>query len=481
MKLQRSSFHGLSLAVCALAMAVLPEPVQAHGSMSVPPSRVYHCAQGNIENPSDPACRTVVQQYGTQAFYNWNGVNQANANGNHQAVVPNGKLCSGNNPMFQGLDLPLNWTAHPIAPNSQGRFVFEFRASAPHATRDWIFYITRNGWDGSAPLRWSDLDEFCRLGNTPLSAGNVYRLNCPLPQRSGKHVIYNTWQRSDSPEAFYTCVDVQFTGGTNPTWTDRGVLHAQNPLQTGSTVTLRLFNANGGDAGRVDHQVAAGQGGVNDWPYHFALTVNATSPDARIGVLNAAGNVVPTTGASANRVYTRTAANLTHQIDIRPPNNGVLPPVPRITASATEVVGAGSVQLSAAQSTDPAGLPLTYSWAVISGQATLSAATGSNVQLQLAAPATTQTVVVRLRASNGQAQADATVSISHRPAGGGGDYDYVYPDGIGSYQSGQTIVLGSDGQRYRCRPFPNGGWCNVNAAAYAPGTGWAWQDAWTRL
>lgn len=481
MKTIRSIHASLALAALAIGPAATSGPVQAHGSMAVPPSRIYHCSQGNIENPSDPACRTLVQQHGTQALYNWNGVNQANAAGNHQAVVPSGKLCSGNNPMFQGLDLPLNWTAQPIAPNSQGRFEFEFRASAPHSTRDWIFYITREGWTGSAPLRWNDVDEFCRLGNVPLSPGNVYRLNCALPQRTGKHVIYNVWQRSDSPEAFYTCVDVQFTGGTNPIWVERGVLQAQNPLQAGSTVSLRLFNAGGGDAGRVDHVVAQGQGGINDWPYRFALAVNGSSPDARIGVIDAAGNVVPVTGASANRVYTRQALNLNYQIDIRPPDNGVLPPVPRITASATEVVGAGNVTLSAATSSDPAGLPLSYNWAVIAGTGTLSAATGAQVQLQLTAPATAQTVVVRLRADNGQANADTTVSISHRPSGGSGHYDYVYPDGIGSYQSGQTVVLGSDGQRYRCRPFPNGGWCNVNASAYAPGTGWAWQDAWTRL
>ena len=38
-------------------------------------------------------------------------------------------------------------------------------------------------------------------------------MNCPLPQgKTGKHVIYNVWQRSDSPEAFYACIDVSFSG-----------------------------------------------------------------------------------------------------------------------------------------------------------------------------------------------------------------------------------------------------------------------------
>lgn len=460
-------------------LALGSSTAQAHGSMSAPPSRVYHCAQGNIENPSDPACRAHVQQFGTQAFYNWNGVNQANAAGNHRAVVPDGKLCSGNNAMFQGLDAVRDWHAQPIAPDANGRFRFEFRAPAAHSTRDWIFYITRNGWDGSRALRWDDLEEFCRLGNVPLSPGNIYRMDCPLPQRSGRHVIYNVWQRSDSPEAFYTCVDVQFTGGVNNTWAELGSVVAQNALPEGSVVSLRLFNGAGSDAGRVDHTVAAGQGAAADWPFHFAQTVSARSADARVGVLQASGEVVPQRGASANRVYARRALNLSHQIDIRLPDSSVLPPLPRISASATQVVGAAMVQLSAANSSDPAGRPLSFEWRLIGGSGRLSSSTGVSTALELNNPAAAQTLQVQLRASNGVASAETTLAISHAPASGGG-YDHVYPQGIGSYQPGQTVVLGSDGLRYRCRPFPNGGWCNVAGTAYVPGTGWAWLDAWTR-
>ncbi|WP_395789018.1 lytic polysaccharide monooxygenase [Aquimonas sp.] len=483
MSANKPLIHPMALSLFALTvgLAVAPAQVAAHGSMSVPASRVYYCAQGNIENPADPACRAHVQQFGTQAFYNWNGVNQANAAGNHRAVVPDGKLCSGNNGMFQGLDAVRDWKAQPIAPDASGRFQFEFRAPAAHSTRDWIFYITRAGWDGSRALRWDDLEEFCRLGNVPLSPGNIYRMNCPLPQRAGRHVIYNVWQRSDSTEAFYTCVDVEFTGGVNTTWAELGALSAQNALPEGSTVSLRLFNAQGGDVGRVSHRVAAGQGAASEWPYHFALTVNQTSGDARIGVLEASGQIVPQRSATANRVFARRTLNLNHQIDIQLPDVGVLPPVSRISASTTAVVGAGVDELSAAQSSDPAGRPLSYSWSLLSGAGQLSSETGVSTRLTLANPSSAQTLQLRLRASNGTASADATVSIQHSPATGGGDYDHVYPQGLGTYQAGQTVVLGSDGQRYRCRPFPNGGWCNISGTAYAPGSGWAWQDAWTRL
>jgi len=45
--------------------------------------------------------------------------------------------------------------------------------------------------------------------------GEVYRMVCPLPVRSGRHVIYHVWQRDDSPEAFYACVDVLLVPATS--------------------------------------------------------------------------------------------------------------------------------------------------------------------------------------------------------------------------------------------------------------------------
>jgi len=65
---------------------------------------------------------------------------------------------------------------------------------------------------------------------------------------------------------------------------------------------------------------------------------------------------------------------------------------------------------------------------------------------------------------------------------GNGGYDYSYPEGLGEYESGVTVVLGRDGYRYECQPFPNGGWCNIDSALYyEPGLGLSWQDAWVRL
>jgi predicted carbohydrate-binding protein with CBM5 and CBM33 domain len=470
------------LAVLACAAVLLaPALAQAHGTMTTPPSRIYTCYQSGPETTTDPACVAFKNINGAAPFYNWMSINQAAANSNHPAVVPDGKLCSGNNPTFSGLDLARSdWQASTITPDANGNFQFVFRGTAPHATKDWIFYITREGYTPTQPLKWSDLFEFCRLGNVPVNNGN-YNLTCPLPQGGGKRVIYSVWQRSDSQEAFYTCIDVNMGGTPNPTWTDEGALVAQGALATGTVVRLRLFNAQGNDVETIAHTVAAGQGGASQWPYRFALAVNAQSARARIGVLGSGGTVTPQQSASANRVYTLTAQNLSHQVDIQLPG-GNQPPVAVATASSGTVSGAGSVTLSGAGSSDPDGNALSYQWSLVSGSgASLGSTSGVQTTLNLAAPAQGQTVVVRLSVSDGIATATADVSIAHQPASSG-SYDYVYPAGLGSYVAGQTVVLGSDGNRYRCRPAPEGGWCNINSAYhYAPGSGVAWTDAWTRL
>ncbi|WP_231758733.1 lytic polysaccharide monooxygenase [Microbulbifer elongatus] len=390
------------LAPLALALGALPAiDAHSHGTMEVPESRIYNCFLNNPESPSDPACAAAKAVGGTQPFYDWNEINQANAAGNHRALVPDGELCAGGRDKYAGMNLARSdWQATPITPKADGTFDFVFWGTAPHATDAWVFYITRNGYTGNEPLKWDDLFEFCRLGNVPVGADKRYTLNCPLPQLTGKHVIYTTWQRSDSPEAFYTCTDVILgDGGTPSQWADEGALQAYSDLAAGSVVTLRLFNANGNDLETIGYTLEQ-DASAADWALAFANAINSQSQYARIGVLDPVNDTVsPIASASENRVYTQADLNLSHEVDIQPADNGG----------------------------DP---------------------------------------------GNGDGGGDT----------GGDGYDYTYPDGIGNYVPGETVVLGSDNNRYHCRPFPQGQWCNINSAYhYAPGTGTNWEGAWIKL
>ncbi|WP_055492640.1 lytic polysaccharide monooxygenase [Streptomyces sp. TP-A0356] len=186
-------------------------PAVAHGSMGGPVSRVSQCSAEGPENPRSNACRAAVAAGGTQALYDWNGVRVGDANGQHRALIPDGKLCSANNDEFKGLDLPrADWPATSV---HSGAYTFRYRVTAPHRGT-FTVYLTRSGYDPSKPLAWADLDLAHPVATAadPVAQGGFYTFSGTFPQRSGRHLLYAIWQRSDSPEAFYSCSDVTFGG-----------------------------------------------------------------------------------------------------------------------------------------------------------------------------------------------------------------------------------------------------------------------------
>jgi predicted carbohydrate-binding protein with CBM5 and CBM33 domain len=227
------SLRRVAAAVAATAMVVgagvvvlvaSPTPASAHGAELFPGSRQYLCwvdglTQSGQINPSNPACQSVLQQAGINPFYNWFADLNSSAAGRTSDLIPTGQICSGANGgpfdfrpynQMRG-DWPLthltagatyefrhnNWAAHP------GRF---------------DVYLTRQGWNPSAPLAWSSLELIDTAADPPQSGGpgglNYYWWDTTLPgNRSGQHLLFIHWIRSDSPENFYSCSDIVFDGG----------------------------------------------------------------------------------------------------------------------------------------------------------------------------------------------------------------------------------------------------------------------------
>lgn len=196
-------------------LVLLPaSAAHAHGTMSNPPSRVYVCKNEGPESPKSDACKAAVAAGGTQAFYDWNEVSLLEAGGRHRELIPDGKLCSAGRDKYRGLDLQrADWPATSVQP---GDFTITYHATAPHANSDFEFYITREGWNPTMPLKWSDLVHIKTFTNQNPTTFTNWTIT--LPQRTGRHVLYSIWQRVvGSNEAFYTCSDIDFGGGTpNP-------------------------------------------------------------------------------------------------------------------------------------------------------------------------------------------------------------------------------------------------------------------------
>ncbi|MEU5769231.1 lytic polysaccharide monooxygenase [Streptomyces asoensis] len=197
--------------VPAALTALSAAPAAAHGSMGDPVSRVAQCYAEGPESPRSDACKAAVAAGGTQALYDWNGIRIGDANGRHQELIADGRLCSAGNEEFKGLDLArADWPATGVR---SGSYTFRYRVTAPHKGTFKV-YLTKAGYDAAQPLAWSDLDleHPVATATDPVAAGGFYTFSGTLPERSGRQLLYAVWQRSDSPEAFYSCSDVVFAG-----------------------------------------------------------------------------------------------------------------------------------------------------------------------------------------------------------------------------------------------------------------------------
>ena len=210
----RLALASLTASAALVTAFLVPTTVaSAHGTMSNPASRVYTCKNEGPENPKSDACKAAVAAGGTQAFYDWNEVSLLDAGGRHRQIIPDGKLCSAGRDKYRGLDLQrADWPAKRI---SAGSLTVTYHASAPHSNSNFEFYLTRDGWSPTQPLRWSDLVHLQTFNNQNPTTFTNWTLT--IPHRTGRHLIYSIWQRVvGSAEAFYTCSDVDFGGGTNP-------------------------------------------------------------------------------------------------------------------------------------------------------------------------------------------------------------------------------------------------------------------------
>lgn len=437
-------------------------PLAAHGALESPMSRIYGCY---LSNNAGPACRAAVDLGGAQAVYDWNGVNIGDVNGAHRARIPDGQLCGAGRDEHKGFNLSRSdWAATSVQPGLRD---FVYHGTAPHATRYFRFFITRDGYNPSISLTWENLENapFCEPTWT-LENGR-YRMKCTLPKKTGRHLIYTIWQRSDSPEAFYSCSDVDFGGGAPPPlpspWLEIGQIRAAEDLPAGATVTLRIFDSAGRDAGSPSVLLEPGQTARTEWPFVLAREVNAKSALVAAGVLGVDGIVTPVRSSAGNAIYTR-LQGYRAEVDISRP--AVPPPPPSGSHEFAYPAGMGRYSAGTVVLGPSGGLykcrpaPFTPWCNVGSPSGVLAYAPGTGFAWREA-----WTYV-------GPAAAPAPT-----PSGGGSSVP-AYPDGQSTYAAG-TVVRGTDGKLYRCRPYPNSGWCsNPSRLHYEPGVGTSWQDAW---
>jgi chitin-binding protein len=215
MKLRRTAAATALVTLPLLVAGPLTGSAAAHGTSQNPVSRVEQCSPqggGNPENPTTKICKEAVAMSGKAAFYDPNAVNIGEAGGRHKQLIPDGKLCSAGKPGYEALDIPsTDWKSTELP--SGGSYNFKFRATAQHKGT-FEYYVTKDGFDPSKALKWSDLEaKPFMTSKDPVASSGAYNMTGTLPKKSGRHIVYVIWQRSDSQEAFYSCSDVTFGGG----------------------------------------------------------------------------------------------------------------------------------------------------------------------------------------------------------------------------------------------------------------------------
>ncbi|MFI5997982.1 lytic polysaccharide monooxygenase [Streptomyces sp. NPDC051362] len=300
MSARRKAAAVVAVGIAPLALSALAAaPASAHGTMGDPVSRVSQCYAEGPESPKSAACKAAVAAGGTQALYDWNGIRIGDANGQHQALIPDGKLCSADSEEFKGLDLArADWPATGV---SSGAYTFRYRVTAQHKGTFKV-YITKSGYDPSKPLAWADLDLAHPVATVtdPTASNGFYSFSGNLPERSGKQLLYAVWQRSDSPEAFYSCSDVAFGGSGD----GNGAGGGTTPVPTASAPSDEQI-ADGSDKSTVEHHGHGdGDASTSAEPTASASAKAAGVAEDTETTTDAAANQPEAAGSSANLAET---------------------------------------------------------------------------------------------------------------------------------------------------------------------------------
>jgi chitin-binding protein len=195
-----------------LLTAVAAGPAQAHGAPTSPVSRAAACGPEGGQKAQSVACLAAKALSGVQVAQEWDNIRVPDVGGRDREVIPDGRLCSGGIARFRGLDLPRSdWPTTRLTAGA--RFTFKYRGTIPHRG-SFRLYVTKNGYDPSRRLRWSDLQSRPFLtAKDPDFRNGSYVFAGKLPTgKTGRHLIYTVWENTSTPDTYYSCSDVTFTG-----------------------------------------------------------------------------------------------------------------------------------------------------------------------------------------------------------------------------------------------------------------------------
>src|SRR5882757_7099212 len=143
MRARKLSLAGVAVGALSLTLATAGPPAFSHGYTTTPISRAKLCANGTVQN-----CGQI--QYEPQSTEGPKGFPGAGP--------ADGKLCSAGLSQFAELDDQRGGAWPTTQLTSGANYTFRWHLTAAHATTDFKYYITKQGWNQSVPLTRSALE-----------------------------------------------------------------------------------------------------------------------------------------------------------------------------------------------------------------------------------------------------------------------------------------------------------------------------------
>ncbi|MER8231946.1 lytic polysaccharide monooxygenase [Streptomyces sp. NPDC101490] len=170
----------------------------SHGYTDAPISRQKLCANGTVTN-----CGNIQ----------WEPQSVEGSKGFPSGGPADSKICSGGLSQFAQLDDPRNgaWPATQLTAGQSYSFRWQF--TARHATTDFKYYITKNGWNPNQKLTRAALDPqpFLTVPYNNQQPPSTLSHSGTIPAgKTGRHLILAVWTIADTGNAFYACSDVKF-------------------------------------------------------------------------------------------------------------------------------------------------------------------------------------------------------------------------------------------------------------------------------
>ncbi|MCQ8187335.1 lytic polysaccharide monooxygenase auxiliary activity family 9 protein [Streptomyces rugosispiralis] len=194
-------------ALPCLFTALAAQPAQAHGAPTDPVSRTFACSPEGGGAARSAACWAARAANGPEAA-DWDNLRIAGVAGKDRERIPDGKLCGGGLEAYRGLDLPrADWPSTRLSAGAD--LTLTYRSTIPH-TGTFELYLTKEGYDPTRPLKWSDLEaKPFATAEDPALVDDAYHIKATLPaDRTGRQLIYTIWRNTSTPDTYYSCSDV---------------------------------------------------------------------------------------------------------------------------------------------------------------------------------------------------------------------------------------------------------------------------------